>query len=293
MDRIWMTKPRTSLEYQRGVDEFLEHAAQNAGMGNRIYCPCVRCGNKSLQFVKDVKGHLYFNGINSSYQKWIWHGEEDFVDHHEKFEILLGDAEKPLYFGCTNNFTKLSAIVHLYNLKASNGWSDKSFSELLKLLAEMLPQPNELPTSMYEVKKAMSSLGMGYKKIHACRNDCILYQKECKDLECCPVCGEFKWKLEKNEGTKKKGVPAKVLWYIPPILRFRRLFHNAEHAKNLTWHVDRRINDGMLRHPVDAPQWKTIDRLYPEFSQDARNLRLGLSIDGMNPHGLQSSSHST
>ncbi|KAL5562732.1 hypothetical protein UlMin_032479 [Ulmus minor] len=317
MDRIWMTKPRTSLEYQRGVDEFLEQAAQNAGMGNRIYCPCVRCGNKSLQLVKDVKGHLYFNGINSNYQKWIWHGEgasssasvnfnfanvdvgvdendnenendddvvgmvndieEDFVDHHEKFERLLGDAEKPLYFGCTNNFTKLSAIVRLYNLKSGNGWSDKSFSELLKLLAEMFPQPNELPTSMYEVKKAMSSLGMGYEKIHACQNDCILYRKECKDLE---------W-------TKKKGVPAKVLWYIPPIPRFRRLFRNAEHAKNLTWHADRRINDGMLRHPADTPQWKTIDRLYLEFSRDARNLRLGLSTDGMNPHGLQSSSHST
>ena len=49
----------------------------------------------------------------------------------------------------------------------------------------------------------------------------------------------------------------------------------------------------MLRHPADAHQWKIIDRLYPEFSRDARNLRLGLSTDGMNPHGLQSSSHST
>ena len=148
-----MTKLRTSLEYQRGVNEFLEHAAQNAGVGNRIYYPCLRCGNKSLHHVTDVKGHLYFNSINSSYQKWIWHEEgasssasvnfacvnvgvgldenenenendddvvgmvndieEDFVDHHEKFERLLGDAEKPLYFSCTNNFTKLSAIVHL------------------------------------------------------------------------------------------------------------------------------------------------------------------------------------
>src|SRR5690606_936195 len=69
MDLIWMTKPKTSLEYQRGVDEFLEHAAQNARVGNRIYCLCLRCGNKSLQFIKDVKGHLYFNDINSSYQK--------------------------------------------------------------------------------------------------------------------------------------------------------------------------------------------------------------------------------
>ena len=88
-------------------------------------------------------------------------------------------------------------------------------------------------------------------------------------------------------------MPAKVLWYIYPISRFRRLFRNATHSKNLTWHADRRINDGMLRHLADAPQWKPIERLYPEFSQDARNLHLGLSTDGINPHGLQSSSHIT
>ena len=156
------------------------------------------------------------------------------MDHQEKFDRLMGDVEKPLYFGCTNNFTKLSTIILLYNLKADNGWSNKSFSELLKLLVEMIPQPNELLTSMYEVKKAMSSLWIGYEKIHACRNNYILYQKECKDLKCCLVCGESRWKLEKNEGTKKKGVPAQVLWYIPPIPRFRWLFRNTTHAKNLT-----------------------------------------------------------
>ena len=57
--------------------------------------------------------------------------------------------------------------------------------------------------------------------------------------------------------------------------------------------MDRKINNGMLHHPNNAPQWKKIVRLYPEFGEEARNLRLGLSIDGMNPHSLQSSSHST
>ena len=82
--------------------------------------------------------------------KVVFHQNSD-----KALEILIFGLK--LYFGCTNNFTKLSAIVRLYNLKAGNGWSDKSFSELLKLLAEMLPQPNELPTSIYEVKNAMSS----------------------------------------------------------------------------------------------------------------------------------------
>ena len=73
---------------------------------------------------------------------------------------------------------KVVGDIRLYNLEAENGWSDKSFSELLKLLVEIFPQPNELPTSMYEVKKEMTSLGMGYEKIHACLNNSVLYRKE-------------------------------------------------------------------------------------------------------------------
>ena len=91
----------------------------------------------------------------------------------------------------------------------------------------------------------------------------------------------------------KKAVPAKVIWYIPLIPRFRWLFRNDFHAKNLTWHATGRIKDGMLLHPADAPQWKTIDILYPEFGKDSRNLRLGLAVDGMNPHSNQSTSYST
>ena len=64
---------------------------------------------------------------------------------------------------------------------------------------------------MYQVQKTMSSLEMGYEKIHACRNDCVLYRKEYKDLECCPICGVSRWKLEKNKDMKKKIVPAKVV----------------------------------------------------------------------------------
>ncbi|GKC97990.1 hypothetical protein Tco_1168265, partial [Tanacetum coccineum] len=55
--------------------------------------------------------------------------EDDLV----KFQELLFDAEKPLYEGCPD-FTKLSAIVKLLNLKGKYGCSDKFFTELLGLL---------------------------------------------------------------------------------------------------------------------------------------------------------------
>ena len=85
----------------------------------------------------------------------------------------------------------------------------------------------------------------------------------------------------------------KVLWYLPIILRFKCLFANEDDTKDLTWHVDRRKCDGMLRHPVDSSQWKKINHLYIDFRKEARNLRLGLAIDGMNPCGSLSTKHSS
>jgi len=57
--------------------------------------------------------------------------------------------------------------------------------------------------------------------------------------------------------------------------------------------LDERKDDGKLRHPADAKQWKDFDKKYPEFADDPWNVRFALSIDGMNPFGERSSTHST
>ena len=46
--------------------------------------------------------------------------------------------------------------------------------------------------------------------------------------------------------------PAKVCYYLPIILRFKRLFASGNDAKNLRWHVDGKKSDGLFRHPVDS-----------------------------------------
>ena len=38
-------------------------------------------------------------------------------------------------------------------------------------------------------------------------------------------------------------------------------------------HKEDRKVDNMLRHPADGSQWRAIDREFPEFANDARNLR--------------------
>jgi hypothetical protein len=89
-------------------------------------------------------------------------------------------------------------VLELLKLKASHGWSDNSFLELLSLLANLLPKPNSLSTSTYRAKKILCPLSSGVDKIHACPNHCILYHKEYEFNMKCPVCGVSRCKRSYN-----------------------------------------------------------------------------------------------
>ncbi|GKC49241.1 hypothetical protein Tco_1071986, partial [Tanacetum coccineum] len=130
--------------------------------------------------------------------------EDDLV----KFQELLLDAKKPLYKGCPD-FTKLSAIVKLLNLKGKYGASDKFFTELLGLVKKMLPAGNEMVEKTYQAKKIMKLMGSGYKKIHVCINNCLLYWKNDKDLTACRTCGISRWKVDNKTQKVYENIPAK------------------------------------------------------------------------------------
>ena len=203
---------------------------------------------------------------------------------YQQFLQLLVDAEKPLYKGCLD-FTKLSALVQLLNLKSKHGVSHKFVDELLKLLKKMLPADNEMVNNMYEGKRMMKAMGSGYEKIHVCINDCIIYYKDYKNLEACPVCNKSRWKVDEKTNKTYKNTPAKVLWYFPIIPRFKRLFQSKATAENLTWHATSTNKPGVLRHPSDSPAWKAIDDRYSDtIGSDPRNLRLGICTDGVDVH---------
>ncbi|GKA51645.1 putative reverse transcriptase domain-containing protein, partial [Tanacetum coccineum] len=170
--------------------------------------------------------------------------EDDLV----KFQELLLNAEKPLYKGC-HDFIKLSAIVKVLNLKGKYGCSNKFFTELLGLLKKMLPAGNEMVEKTYQAKKIMKLMGSGYKKIHVCINNCLLYWKDDKDLTMCRTCGISRWKVDNKT-------------------------HNTKTFQQ-------RITDGVLRHPADSQAWRTIDEKFPKIAVDPRNLRLEILANGV------------
>jgi hypothetical protein len=170
--------------------------------------------------------------------------------------------------------------------------------ELLKIQKKMLTKDNELPSTTYKAKQVVCPLGLEIQKIHACPNDCILYRgTEYEKLDACLVCHVSRYKIRRDDPgdvgdeRHRKKIPTKVMWYAPIIPRLKHLFKNRDHAKLLRWHKEDRKVDNMLRHPADGYQWRAIDREFPEFTSDERNLRFALSMDGLNPFGEQSSSH--
>nr|XP_043619644.1 uncharacterized protein LOC122591440 [Erigeron canadensis] len=141
-------------------------------------------------------------------------------------------------------------------------------------------------------------MGLKIERINACPNDCILYRNEYADLHQCVRCGTSRYKGKTNGMVEdrvviKDGIPAKILWYLPIIPRLKRLFANAKDAKLLRWHAKERKIDGKIRHVADSPQWRNIDSTFEKSGEEIRNIRFGLSSDGINPFGNMSSRHST
>ena len=47
-----------------------------------------------------------------------------------------------------------------------------------------------------------------------------------------------------------------------------------------------------MRHPVDGKAWQEFDKRHPQFTDDVRNVRLGLAADEFNLFGNMSLSYS-
>ena len=57
-------------------------------------------------------------------------------------------------------------------------------------------------------------------------------------------------------------------------------------------HHENASKDGIMRHPVDRPTWKTLDSKWTDFSNDPHNVQVAMAVDGFNPFGSLISTHS-
>ena len=68
--------------------------------------------------------------------------------------------------------------------------------------------------------------------------------------------------------SNKEGPPAKVIWYLSIIPRFKRMFSIKKDAKNLRWDAERMRKVVFLKHLADSPEWKGINQLHKTFGAE-------------------------
>ncbi|KAM6542624.1 hypothetical protein CsatB_007071 [Cannabis sativa] len=311
-DISWMTSNRRSVEFRRGVDEFVGVARMELNSAGVTRCPCMRCLNVKFETPDNIRVHLFVHDIQRSYTTWYFHGEsftQSAVEILDKEEEEMADVmadilrEDPSFddpSSTTASFNELpvngggkyddlfkdmetelytgckksalNALVKLMHCKVPNKWSNHSFDMLLAILIELFPEGTKLPKSHYESKMKLHNLGLGYETIDVCKYNYALFWKE----------NEKKKKyvrfvarvVGKRERETEKKVARKVLRYFPLIPRLKRLYSSRHSAEDMWWHYSKRPKeDGVLRHPTDAEELKQFDRRPPSFALEPENSR--------------------
>ena len=63
-------------DYVVGVEMFIKNGLKHSKTSNIMTCSRLKCVNAKTLHVNTIRDHLlFFNGIDKSYQVWIFHGE--------------------------------------------------------------------------------------------------------------------------------------------------------------------------------------------------------------------------
>ncbi|WVZ52394.1 hypothetical protein U9M48_003458 [Paspalum notatum var. saurae] len=169
-DRSWMRLRRSSDEWQKQLNVFLDSKFQGTYQGETASCPCPDCNNVTYGTRFVVQKHLLTRGFHESFIQGVDFDDDEEEDSEgvgattdgaavndlltslikgairgdivstdeepneraKKFFNLLKEAEKELYPGC-KEATKISFIVRLFQLKCIYGLSNSGLGAVLDL----------------------------------------------------------------------------------------------------------------------------------------------------------------
>ncbi|XP_074379270.1 uncharacterized protein LOC141720620 [Apium graveolens] len=316
----WITLPKYSTPYIKGIKDFLENAFPKFSVGDEMLCPCKNCRNGKWHTQDLIYDHLICHGPCPLYANWIcevlskdhridieraenmgfqdsftfgdnldemFHRTNDTTrpnDDAKKFYGHLEEEKQPLYPGC-KKFSRLSFIIMLYSLKCIHGISESGFGDLLELIKDAFPEAH-IPLYFNTAKNVIKDLGLDYQRIHACPNNCMLFRAENEKEENCKTCGASRWVVVEKKGAVDNN-EKKLIHKVPAnVMRYFPLKKRLQRM-----FMSKELSELMLWHAKEA--WKALDARYPQFSSENRNIRLGLAADGFNPFRTMNISHST
>jgi hypothetical protein len=201
-------------EWWEKTSDFIERAFSLVTT-EKIRCPCLKCKNARCFDKIILTKHQVRIGFTIDYETWVFHGEKytavaaeesandragvDRMDEMleairlefdldtedpptsevEEFFRLLKASEEPLHEH--TKVTVLAFVTWLMAIKSKFFFSNNCYNELLKLIEDVILNPNKLSKDMYHSKKLVKGLGMDYQKIGVWPNSCMLFWKEHKE----------------------------------------------------------------------------------------------------------------
>ncbi|GJX18329.1 hypothetical protein Tco_0219161 [Tanacetum coccineum] len=215
------------------------------------------CTNVAGQIVEmeQPSTHVFYDGCETQNNEQYKPLQGDIGETNYKstqairneFEELYASTNEELYPGC-DYVTRLDFMAKFTYFKVKGKLTDSIFNEMLEFFQNVFPTSKgyKLPPSHYAINKTFKMIGLGYESIHACVNDCFLFQgKDHKDKQFCLVCNMSRWK---DINTPGKKVPKKVLRYFPIIPRLQRLYKSSHTTKEMTWHATGKCTEPVLQH---------------------------------------------
>jgi hypothetical protein len=234
------------------TQEFIDRAF-SLPTNQGVKCPCNRCRNALCEDKRALALHLCKFGFMPGYEVWTHHGEsvhqrttsvakeeddrrgEDRMDEMldairweleinskdpptpevQKFSNMLRASEELLHKHMT--ISVLTFLIRLTAIKSKFALSNKCYKELLSLISDVLPNNHKMSKDMYQLKKLLSALGIEYKKIDVCKDNCMIFYEEHKNETKCLKCGKSRFIEIINEDGEKvtMKVAHKQLHYMP------------------------------------------------------------------------------
>ncbi|GJX08844.1 hypothetical protein Tco_0196776 [Tanacetum coccineum] len=239
--------------------------------------------------VESAHGDILRHGFLPGYTEWTVHGEhtislppsqstnvnvEETFFGQEDIRGLVRDALGMNSLPSDNTQlgdTTIEGDTEESTENGDHGDEGVSYKRLLEecdkeLYAELLGMHFHnltalLPSSAYEAKKFTKDLGLGYEKIHACPNDCMLYWDDRAGQQSCHICKASRYKSDEVGGSsksRKSNKPVKVLRYFPLIPRLKRLYKCEKTAKDMRWHDTGRNKRWKSEDPARSETWPVL-----------------------------------
>jgi hypothetical protein len=185
----------------------------------------------------------------------------------------------------------------LMGMKSKYNFLNQCYNDIMKLIIDLIPAKHNMPKELHQSKKIVVGLGMNYEKIDVCKKNYMLFWKEHKDDFEYMHCGRSRYVKVVNEdgASVTTKVVVKQLLYMPIILRLKQMYPSKEIVKQMRWHKEGKCgkeDPNIMSHPTDSEASEALDRFDLEFARDPRSVRLGLLMDGFQPHNEASSLYS-